>query len=105
MTTHSVATEQPAVNTVLVRRCSWCKAIMGNKPGNGISGETGTICPDCEAMLADYAPDVYRCYWCGDVLGSRDLRAGGAALPQPLCWACYYRSISGIESAKTEKGD
>ena len=105
MSTHSVATTQPAVNTVLVRACSWCHKELGTKDGQGISGETSTICPECEAALDDYAPDVYRCYWCGDVLTRHDLRSDGAALPQPLCRACYYMSLAGITRATNEKGD
>jgi predicted amidophosphoribosyltransferase len=104
--THSVTTTQPNVNTVLVRRCSWCKTIMGSKPGDSTTGETSAICPDCEAALDDFhAPDECRCHWCGKPLDRRDLRCDGAGLPQPLCRACYYHSIAGIETAKTEKGD
>jgi NAD-dependent SIR2 family protein deacetylase len=105
MDTHSVATTTPAVNTVLVRRCSWCHTIMGDKPGDGVSGETSTICPDCEAILDQSAPEVPHCHWCGKTLDRRDMQWFARILPQPLCRACYFHSIAGIENAKTEKGD
>ena len=34
-------------DTTLTIVCSWCKKPMGTKPGQGVSGETSTICPDC----------------------------------------------------------
>lgn len=45
-----------AQETVLLRTCGWCRLPMGSKPGQGISGETTGICPDCEERLLLVAP-------------------------------------------------
>ena len=50
MTTHSVATTHPAVNSVLHVVCAWCQKDMGTKPGNGSTGVTHGMCPECREI-------------------------------------------------------
>lgn len=33
--------------TVLTIICMFCKTYMGTKDGDGVEGETASICPDC----------------------------------------------------------
>ena len=37
--------------TVLVIRCAWCGKVQGTKDGEGQTGETSTICAECERKL------------------------------------------------------
>jgi len=36
---------------MLTIRCAWCRRVVGTKDGNGQTGETGTVCPECIAQL------------------------------------------------------
>jgi hypothetical protein len=42
--------------------CAWCNKGMGHKEGNGSTGETSTICPECLAkqMSGNVPPEVRR---------------------------------------------
>jgi hypothetical protein len=40
----------------LTVNCAWCGKNMGTKPGNGLSGITHGICPECEAKQYESMP-------------------------------------------------
>jgi len=40
--------------SVMVRFCSYCGAYMGVKDGNGNTGPSHGICPECKAELLAY---------------------------------------------------
>jgi hypothetical protein len=41
--------------------CAWCNKEMGHKEGNGSTGETSTICPECfKAQMGQHVPEEVR---------------------------------------------
>jgi hypothetical protein len=45
----------------IVVRCAWCGRDMGVRPGQGVSGVSHGLCPDCSArLMEDYRRQLAR---------------------------------------------